>query len=255
LQQVVGIESYVKLDRPVMAISQIYYRCGDRDVFFFANSHLEESYELEAEFVAPGKTAWLWNPETGQRYLHPTTGARNRLRLSFAPAESKVIVFDHSTDGEPLPLIALNEARAITVTGPWRVYLEHVDGSTRSLTLDTLVDFNTRDDLRSFAGVIRYEATVELPGRAATGKQLDLGKVFGVSEVTFNSRELGARWYGHHRYELGDPIQTGPNAITIRVSTTLGNYLKSLPNNKDGAKWLKKQPYYPMGLIGPVRIL
>lgn len=255
LQQVVGIEPYVKLERPVMAISQIYYRCGDRDVFFFANSHLEESYELEAEFVAPGKTAWLWNPETGQRFLHPTAGARNRLRLSFAPAESKVIVFDHSTDGEPLPMIALNEASAITVTGPWRVYLEHVDGSTRSLTLDTLVDFNTRDDLRSFAGVIRYEATVELPGRAATGKQLDLGKVFGVSEVTFNSRELGARWYGHHRYEMGDPIQTGPNAITIRVSTTLGNHLKSLPNNKDGAKWLKKQPYYPMGLIGPVRIL
>ncbi len=255
LQNVAGIEPYVKLDRTVTAISQVYYRCEDRDVFFFANSHLEESYEIDAQFISTGKTAWQWNPETGKRHLHPTAGTNNRLKLSFAPAESKVIVFDRDGGGEMLPVITLNEASAIAVTGPWRVHLEHVDGTTRSLTLDTLVDFATRDDLRSFAGVIRYEATVELPGRAATGRQLDLGKVFGVSEVTFNSRDLGARWYGYHRYELGDPIQTGPNAITVRVSTTLGNHLKSLPNNKDGAKWLKKQPYYPMGLIGPVRIL
>jgi alpha-L-rhamnosidase len=255
LQEVVGIEPYVKLDRPVAAISQVYYRCGDRDVFFFANSHLEESHEFDAQFVAPGKTAWLWNPETGRRYLHSTAGARNRLRLSFAPAESKVIVFDRSTDGEPLPAITLNEAGAITVTGPWRVHLEHVDGSTRTLMLDMLVDFDARDDLRSFAGVIRYDATVKLPGRSVAGCQLDLGKVFGVSEVTFNGRALGARWYGKHHYELGDPIQTGDNMITVRVATMLGNHLKSLPNNKDGVKWLKKQPYYPMGLIGPVRIL
>jgi hypothetical protein len=254
LQDVVGSQSYVRFDRPIPAISQVYYRCGDRDVFFFANSHLEEGYELNAEFSIAGKTAWRWDPETGQRQVYPTAGEPGRLRLSFAPAESKVIVFDRDAGEAPAPARAEVAAAAIGVPGPWRVTLEHVDGSTRSLLLENLVDLSTREDLRSFAGVIRYDTSVELPGRAIAGRQLDLGKVFGVSEVTFNSCELGARWYGHHRYELSDPIQAGPNALTVRVTTTLGNYLKSLPNNKDGVKWLKKQPFYPMGLVGPVAI-
>ncbi|HEU5081097.1 MAG TPA: glycosyl hydrolase [Opitutaceae bacterium] len=262
LQDIVGVEPFVKFVRLNSAVNQIHYRCGDRDVFFLANSSLEEACELDATFAANGKTAWLWNPETGERHVYPTAGAPNHLRLSFAPAESKLIVFDRPIEAAPSSESALEvmggtkEINSISVHGLWRVRLEHVDGTTRSLTLDSLIDFNSREDLRSFAGVIHYETTVEFPASTpVVERHLDLGKVFGVSDVIFNGHRLGAKWYGAHRYDISDAVHPGTNALSIRVTTTLGNYLKSLPNNKDGAKWMKKQPYYPAGLLGPVRVV
>ena len=51
-------------------------------------------------------------------------------------------------------------------------------------------------------------------------------------------------------------IKEGKNEIEIRVVTTIGNYLKSLTDNRVAQYWTNEgrtiQPLQPMGLVGPV---
>ena len=122
------------------------------------------------------------------------------------------------------------------------------------MKLDALVDFAQSDELKAFAGVLWYEIAVPIASPRELG-YLDLGKVHGISEVVLNGRNLGVKWYGAHRYELAGAAKEGTNLLRVKVTTTLGNYMKSLTANKDGLKWLKKQPLYPMGLVGPVELL
>ena len=48
------------------------------------------------------------------------------------------------------------------------------------------------------------------------------------------------------------------NAIEIKVTTTMGNYMKTLKENKIAQYWTnekrKDQPLQSMGLVGPVTI-
>lgn len=253
LQSRLAVEPYVRFDHPVSAVSQVRYCREDTDVFYIANGSLVDSYELNAEFKLPGRTAWLWDPETGERFLYPVSGQANRLRIRLAPTESRLIVFDkEKPQGKTLaPLFVSPQAKAIP--GPWNVRLEHVDGSIRSLTLEQLVDFKAARDLKSFAGIIWYETKVRIedPRRS---RALSLGKVHGVSEVILNGQNLGAKWYGDHIYDVSATAKAGENMLQVKVTTTLGNYLKSLKSNKDGIKWMKNQPDYSMGLVGPVMI-
>jgi hypothetical protein len=75
--------------------------------------------------------------------------------------------------------------------------------------------------------------------------------------VTLNGVSLGNRWYGDHLYDVSKVIKAGKNSLSIKLVTTLGNYMMtSLKENKDTVKWLlkKKQPLYPQGILGPVML-
>ena len=82
---------------------------------------------------------------------------------------------------------------------------------------------------------------------------IDLGKVKGVSELTLNGKTLGSKWYGAHRYNVDGLLKQGENRISIKVTTILGNYMKSLTDNEVAMRWTRQQEYYPMGLMGPVK--
>jgi hypothetical protein len=253
LQTRLGLEPYVRFDHPVSAVSQVRYSLPNTDVFFVANSSLSDSYELNAEFHLPGRTAWLWDPETGERYLYPTSGQGNQLRIHLAPAASKLIVFDNQKAQGKTYAPAPSAPQAQGIAGPWKVRLEPVDGAARSLTLEQLVDFKGVSGLKAFAGVIWYETAVQIQD-PSVARYLNLGKVHGVSEVILNGRNLGTKWYGDHVYEVAGATKAGNNLLQVKVTTTLGNYMKSLKTNKDGVKWMKKQPAYSMGMVGPVTI-
>ena len=253
LQARFKLEPYLRIDHPVASVSQVYYRCEDRDLFFFSNYNLTQAHEFEAAFTTKHKTAWLWDPETGERHPLPQSG--HKLRIRLAPAESKLIVFDdQKAAGEAAVLQLPKPAGAVTISGPWTVQLEHVNGTRRSLTLDALVDFKDKDELKAFAGVLWYETTLQLANPREI-EQVDLGKVCGVSEVVLNGQNLGVRWHGEHLYRVAGATRTGANLLRVKVTTTLGNYMKSLTGNKGGVKWMKNQPFHPMGLLGPVRLL
>jgi hypothetical protein len=67
---------------------------------------------------------------------------------------------------------------------------------------------------------------------------------------------LGNHWYGDHVYPVKDITKQGSNTLVIKLTTTLGNYMYSLTDNKDSLKWIKgkKQPLYSMGVLGPVEL-
>jgi hypothetical protein len=107
--------------------------------------------------------------------------------------------------------------------------------------------------MRSFAGVLHYEKVIKMGSRKDL-VLIDLGRVHGVSGLTVNGKRIGHCWYGNHRYDISKFLEEGENVLRISVTTTLGNYLKSSPDNTTGQRWTVRQPYYPAGLVGPVKI-
>lgn len=256
MQEQFGIKPYMKTDNPQASVSQVYYKFDLTDAFFISNYSNSKRFEFNAEFeVAPNKTAWLWDAETGERYLYPTAGKKNRLKITLGPAETKLIVFDHNRHGKKYNPIDHSKKAILTITSPWNLTLNHVNGSKQAQKLDKLADFKEDSTLLAFAGNVLYENSFEV-NNAAEISYLNLGKVEGVSEVTLNGKNLGNRWYGDHVYPVKDIIKQGNNKLEIKLTTTLGNYMYSLKDNKDSIKWIKgkKQPLYSMGILGPVEL-
>ncbi|MDR0724849.1 MAG: hypothetical protein LBF59_02420, partial [Prevotellaceae bacterium] len=64
---------------------------------------------------------------------------------------------------------------------------------------------------------------------------------------------LGCRWYGRHLYRIPEHLaKAASKDIQIKVTTTLGNYFKSNPQNKTGHGWTHGQAWQPTGIVGPV---
>ncbi len=95
MQQQCGIIPHVKIEEPNPFISQIRHTADGKEIFFFSNCHVSESFPFTVTFPSKGKTAWLWDPETGERFIYPTVSKNNLTTLSFdmEPAGSKVFIF------------------------------------------------------------------------------------------------------------------------------------------------------------------
>jgi hypothetical protein len=82
--------------------------------------------------------------------------------------------------------------------------------------------------------------------------------VFGISELKVNGKDCGVKWYGRRIFMVADKFVQGRNTIEIKVTTTMGNYMKSLTDNPIAQYWTneknKVQPLQSMGLIGPVTL-
>ncbi len=251
IQDVYQITPYVKINKPDPIICQVYYKAAGLDIFFIANNNMFKSHKFTAEFDVKNKIAWLWDAETGERTIYPVYGADHILNISLGPAESKLIVFDKNGNGEKYIPVNLDEKPERSVSGPWSVTLNHMDGSQKKVSINELVDFKEDDRFISFAGTALYETTIQVDSPQKLN-YLHLGEVFGVSEVTVNGENVGLRWYGDHIYSLKDRLKKGPNTITIKLTTTMGNYMKSLKDNKSSVRWVEKGPFYSQGMIGPV---
>jgi hypothetical protein len=254
IQQQFGIKPYMRIARPDMNLSQIPLRSGERDVFFFANSDPEREIETEIEFSTGTKTAWQWDPETGERKPYFCNGRKNLLTVRVEPCASLLLVFEPHLEKAATPVARPSQAGAVPVAGPWQLELRHVDGTRAQRTLDALIDFKEDEALRSFAGTATYRTTFQTPTAGAPAF-LDLGPVNGISSVTLNGKSLGLKWYGCHRYELGAALKPGGNQLEVQITTVLGNYMKSLTANPVAKTWTARQPLYPAGLCGPVRLL
>ncbi|MBS0001154.1 MAG: hypothetical protein KFF73_19375 [Cyclobacteriaceae bacterium] len=245
------LQSSLRIHNPHPFINQVYFRTDDLDIFFIANYSVLNPYFLSVKFDIPGKIPWLWDPETGQRKKIPSESAGGEMSLDFGPAETKLIVFDGDRDGEIMEKVETALGDPVAAEGPWTIRLNHVDGSSVEIQREELFDLNEDEQFRNFAGVITYriEKVVQQPENF---KFIDLGRVTGVSELKLNGESLGVRWYGNHRYPLTGRLKKGTNDMEIRVTTVLGNYMKSLQDNRTAQRWTSRQDYQPMGLLGPV---
>jgi hypothetical protein len=133
----------------------------------------------------------------------------------------------------------------------WNLRMEHINGTTQQREIATLFDLTGDETTRSFAGYLYYKK--ELTGDTSAYHWLDLGRVHGVSEVMIGGEKLGCRWYGRRLYRL--PENVSGKTLRIKVTTILGNFLKSSPENKVGYGWTRNQPWVPMGMLGPVKLV
>lgn len=259
VQQKNGIAPYVEFRDTDPFLSQSYYRHGGKHIFFLVNYSSRKAVETQATFPEPalrGLNAWVWCAETGERYRLP--GLKDgSMQLRLGPAESKLIVFDDTPGGEYPAQMPPKTGRGTVVEGKWDLtFTHHVDKTVWRCTLDRLVDLNTLPlaEMKHFAGTIDYTTTVTVDNPQEVSV-LDAGTTFdGITSLTVNGMKAGLRWYGERRFDVDGLLRRGENTITIRVVTTLGNYCKSLENNKIAQTWTAGQQYHPLGLGGPVAL-
>lgn len=260
LQQSENLPHYVKIDNPNRFFMQVRYIRDDGSEFYFLqNANRSIDFHTTIQFLAPtlkDKQAWIWDMETGLRWKL-TLNKEKKFTYNFGPTESLLIVFDKEKNGNPFKPLLSAGAHSISLNGPWELELVHAqNASVQKSSLDNLIDFKDVESLMNFSGTIRYTNTFNCTKHG--NFTLNLGKVFGISEVYINRKLVGTKWYGRRLFDVSDFIQMGANTIEIKVVTTMGNYLKTLKDNESAQYWVnrpgREQEIQSMGLVGPVEI-
>jgi len=252
MQDKLEINPYVKFDNTHKFLSQSNYRIGDNSLFFIANSSLSEHISVKAEFqVKENFRPWIWNPETGEKLLYPTLGSNNKIQLELPRATSVMIVFEADTAGEQFQLMKFNR-QGKEVSGKWHLQLNHINGKSQKLELNALADLTESKKTKDFAGEIIYKKTIVIDSEKY--QYIDLGDVQGISELSLNGKLIDTKWYGAQIFDVRDALAPGENMLNIKLTTIIGNYVKSLKDNGVAQQWTRHQKYYPMGILGPVKI-
>jgi len=260
VQEQHSVDSYLRIENPGPFLMQTRYQADDRTEFIFVtNSHLHDAHKTTLTFspeITAGRYGWVWDPETGKRYRMTLTNGGS-INLDLGPAESLLFVFDTEKRGpewKPLPAAGKGTSE---VSGGWSAGFRHCrDGSESEFFIDSLKDLKEMPELVSFSGTVVYRNafSVEKNMRAV----INLGKVYGTSELRINGKSCGVKWYGRRIFAPEDCLKKGVNTIEIAVTTSMGNYMKSLTDNPIAQYWTneknKNQPLQSMGLLGPVTI-
>ena len=260
LVEKIGVRPGIKIANPSADVLHLHHRSEKREILLFSNSNRSKSVDL---FVTPpwtDKVAWVWDSETGERRPFTDFGSDGSLEIHLDPAESLLLVFESEESGAGRRLVR-TRSRQITRTaepikpvGGWHVAFKHVvPAKSFSRAFSELFDISRAQDpaLVTFGGQIVYRTEFDHP--SAEQMMLDLGEVFDISEVRLNGKPLGVRWWGRHVYSTAGALQKGRNSLEIIVTTTLGNYCKSLQHENPVAKrWAFWFPPIPTGLVGPV---
>jgi hypothetical protein len=252
------IPYYLSIDAASPFISQIFYQAGDSKIIVMINSNMNASYELRLE-PAPGisldRQAWIWDPENGERYKCPP--GDYFIKLDMGPGDLKLIVFDKEKKGPVYKPAKTGNTPVLKLNNPWSVTGQHIDGSTILKQMDELKDLKEIVDWIKFSGTIIYRNNFMLDDKSKF-EWINLGKLFGVSELFINGINVGVKWYGRRIYHVKEFLKNGNNTIEVKIVTTLGNYLKSLTDNRAAQFWTNEgrtiQPIQSMGLLGPVTI-
>jgi hypothetical protein len=260
VQQKYKITPYVNIDNPDPFVTQVRYQADNLDWLLFTNSHLDVPHTLNLSFskeMIAGRQAWIWDAETGERYRIET--GPEKIVLDLGPADSKLLVFDKEKKGP-----VWSPARAWDQTGDqpimpgqWSVEFRSIDESVKTVVIDILKDLKDIPDFVNFSGTATYRASLTLDKKHKQ-QWVNLGKVAGVSELVVNGERAGVQWYGRRIFPVGHLLREGNNTFEVKVTTVMGNYLKTLKENAVAQYWTnegrKNQPLQSMGLIGPVTI-
>ncbi len=263
---------YLDIDKPDPYVMQNRYTTDDgSEMLFMVNSHRYQSHPTRITFhseLTHKRCPWIWDLHTGERTPLPLD-ATDSYDFDLGPAESVLIVFEkgrhhHEPAGGRFASLRGTKPSSIDLSNNWDVELLHARLDTVIHThFDTLFDLKDHPDYQHFAGTIVYRKTIQhhegVTGNVSIVENLlDLGLVEGVSEVFVNGQSAGVKYFGRRRYDISDLLQEGDNTLEIRVTTTLGNYLKTLSREENPTTWIyvnhprRDQPLQPQGLIGPV---
>ena len=258
IQRQYGLTPFVEIADPdPYVMANRYLRDDGAEMFFFINSHLHNDYRTRVTFpksTRAGRYPWVWDLDTGERYRIELDGA-GAFDLYLGPVDSRLIVFDRRKEGAPWRPLPTTGSGLQTLTG-WDVELRHsIERTVETTRMETPVDLKDTAYVH-FTGTVVYRKTIAVSD--TRGVILNLGKVYGLSEVAVNGRECGVTWFGNRLYDLSGKLRAGENDLEIRVVTTMGNYLKTLTDNRTAQRWVNRpgrpQPIQSMGLAGTVTL-
>jgi hypothetical protein len=253
-----SLPHYLTIENPDRFVMQMRYQSDDQsEIIFFGNAHKFDAHTSKISFapeIVKGRRAEIWNPETGERSGIELNG--NSLTLELGPAETRLIVFSKEKVNQKWANLPVSGADTLTLNSDWNVEFRHSrENWVKNLKMDTLKDIKDTEFV-NFTGTAAYRKTINFDGSGKT--ILNLGQVFGVSEVLVNGQSCGVKWYGRRIYNLAPFLKKGQNELEVRIVTVMGNYMKTLTDNKTAQKFTnqktKDQPIQSMGLIGPVTL-
>ena len=258
VQATYQIPHYLEIEKPDRFVMQNRYQSDDQsEIFFFANAHKSNDHATGVNFsegITRGRSGWIWDPESGDRY-RIRLGKHGSFQLILGPAESRIVVFDRQKEGKAWKQVPLTGDGKQEIDGPWDVEFIHCRKKEVNPThMDQLTDLKDLPEYSSFAGTVIYRKQIEI--KEPVPAYLNLGKVYGISELQINGQRCGIKWYGHRIYPVGNLLKEGTNELEIHVTTVMGNYMKSLTDNKTAQLWTnrphKEQQASSMGMTGPV---
>ena len=260
IQEKFDIVPYIRIENPDSYVMQNRYQADDgSEIFYIIHSHIHNSHTTKISFpreIIRNKQGWIWIPEDGKRY-RITLDKDNSLTLDMGPAESFLFVFDKQRKGADWKPLPAESASSVSILNGWSLEFRHCrDGSVKALKTDILKDIKDIPEFLNFAGTIIYRNYIVITDQKPS--YLNLGKVYGISELKVNGKDCGVRWYGKRIFPIGEHLVEGDNLIEIKVTTTMGNYMKSLTDNPIAQYWTneknKIQPLQSMGMIGTVTL-
>jgi hypothetical protein len=233
----------------------VKYKYENNDIFFFSSQDDKQSIDFTVTFNQPDKTAWCWDPESGERFIY-SAGENGKLNVNLKPLESLLIVLEDRSQGKVRELISADNTSGLSIGEEWKMVFEPVQGETFEISAPELFDFPSSKDSRisTFAGKVHYYTTFDLENQ--DWDFLDLGLESHVTEVVLNGQNIGTKWWGRHLYELDERVlKEGKNELEIIYTTTLANYANSLNNNKVAKRWIRLRTADPMGLNTNVKLM
>ena len=265
-----NLPHYLDIESPDPYVMQNRYTTDDgSEMILLSNSHRYNAHQTKITFdkiLTHRRQAQIWDMQTGKRYALPLD-EDNSYTFDLGPVEFVFIVFEKT---KPIDLPTwqplhqwIKEMHSIDLSTGWDVTLCHsLLHDTITAHFDSLFDLKDNEEYQHFCGTIAYRKTIDSSRDAAhhVSTILDLGLVEGVSEVLVNGQSLGVQYFGCRLYDLSKAIHAGQNDLEIRVTTTMGNYLKAFSREENPTTWIyvnhprRDQPLQPMGLLGPVRI-
>lgn len=256
LQKQYNLPHYMDIDQPDRYLMQTRYQDDlKNEIFFFSNSHKHESRSSKISFsteITLKRYAWIWDADNGKSYRLPLDG--NSFHLELGPAESRIVIFNKEKKGETWVNYPQNPSSE-QINNDWEVELRHSrEKCTTNFRMEQLKDLKETEYV-NFTGTAVYKKKIDIFKKEC---YLNLGKVYGISELFVNGKSQGVKWYGNRIYKLTDDLKPGQNEIEIHVVTTLGNYMKTLTDNPTAQKYMnragREQEFQSMGLIGPVTL-
>ena len=258
VQERYRIESWLKIEDPDPFLMQTRYSAPDgSEYIFMVYSHLHNSHRTRVMFseaLTRRHSCSVWIPETGERkrvQLDPYGG----LTVDLGPADSLLFAFDSVQAEEEWRPLPVDGSEMQTLEEEWTAEFRHCrDGSVREIGIESLTDLKEIPEFVNFSGTVTYRNSLVCDD--PEGMVLNLGKVYGTSELRINGVSCGVKWYGRRIFSIGKHLKNGTNQVEVIVTTSMGNYMKSLDDNPVAQYWTnagtKNQPLQSMGMTGPV---
>ncbi|MCU0377356.1 MAG: glycoside hydrolase family 2 [Bacteroidales bacterium] len=260
VQEQHSIDPYIQILNPGPFLMQTRYQADEGTEFIFIiNSHLHHGHQTIVKFspeILAGRYGWIWDPATGERFRIGLS-QEGSMDLDIGPAESLLFVFDFEKGGREWKPLPVSGTGTIELSGGWSCEFRHCrETSVREFFIDSLTDLKEIPEFIHFSGTVIYRNTVTSEKKMKA--VINLGKVYGTSELRINGKSCGMKWYGRRIFAPEENLNKGVNTIEIHVTTSMGNYMKSLTDNPIAQYWTneknKNQPLQSMGLLGPVTI-